>query len=82
MKLGPVTKYGKRIKIKNMMITLILMSLSFCQFIDDLKQFRTRISSAWPMILPFEVIIVPFHLTKSENRTEGSLTQFSYYYFE
>ena len=85
MKLGPVTKYGKRKmmsskKKKKKTITLILMSSSFSQFIDDLEQFRQRISGAWSVIL--KVIIVPFYLTKSENRTKGSLTQFSYYYFE
>ena len=55
------------------------MSSLFFQFIDDLQECRTRISGAWSMIFTFEIIIAPFYLTKSENRTKGSLTQFSYY---
>ena len=50
----------------------IMMSSLVLQFIDDLQQSITRSLDAWSMILTFEVIvlIVPFYLTKIEDRAK------------
>ena len=46
-----------------------MMLSPFFQFMVDLQQSRMRIVDAWSMILTFEVI-VPFYLTKSEDRAK------------
>ena len=46
-----------------------MMLSTFFQFIVDMLQSRMRIVDAWSMILTFEVI-VPFYLTKSEDRAK------------
>ena len=53
--------------IKSYQQTMILSP--FFQFMVDLQQSRMRIVDAWSMILTFEVI-VPFYLTKSEDRAK------------
>ena len=46
-----------------------MMLSPFFQFMVDLQQSKMRIVDAWSMILTFEVI-VPFYLTKSEDRAK------------
>ena len=53
-----------------------MTSLIFFQFLTDLEQSGSRIPSAWSVKLTFP-LIVTFYPTKTENKTEKSLKQFS-----
>ena len=86
MKLGPVTKRDKRKKTlsKNLTMTSyqqIATSLSFFQFMANSEKSRSRIPDAQSEKLTFS-LKVTFYLTKTENRTKKSLTQFSHHCFE
>ena len=48
----------------------IVTSLSFLQFMANLKQSGTRIPDAWSVKLTF-LLIITFYLTKTENRTKN-----------
>ena len=82
MKLGAVTKLDKRNRTTLKKLTMmsfgqIMTSSSFFRFVFDLEQSRTRIADAWSATLTFSLIIILFHLTKTENKTIKFLTQFS-----
>ena len=84
MKLGPVTKFGKRNTetSNNLMMTSgwkIVTLLSFVQFIANLEQFC--VPGAWSVKLTFSLTIT-FYLAKTKNRTKTSLTYLPYYWFE
>ena len=72
-------------KILNLCFTWhILRSYSFVvevAFKANLEKSRSQILNAWSAKLRFS-LIVSFYLTITENRTEWSLTQPSYYCFE
>ena len=80
MTLGPVTKLDKR--NKTTAITTMtscqktVTSLLFFQFTANLEQSRSRIPYAQSVKLTFS-LTVTFYLTKTENRTKISQTQFS-----
>ena len=80
MKVGPVTKLDKRNKTTSKMLMItscrkIAMSLPFFQFTANLEQSGSRIPDAQTVKLIFS-LIVTFYLTKTENRTKKSVTQF------
>ena len=86
MKLGPVTKIGKRNTetLKKMAMTScrqILTSLPFFRVEANLKKSGNRIPNAWSVKLTFS-LTTTFYLTKTEKRTKKSLTQHSYCGFE
>ena len=86
IRLGPVTKLDKWKRAKSINLTMsscrqILTSLSFFGSLASLKQSRSRIPDAWSVRLTF-LVTVTFYLTKAENRTKISPSQFSYYCFE
>ena len=86
MKLGPVTKFGKRNTetSNNLMMTSgwkIVTLLSFVQFIANLEQSVICIPGAWSVKLTFSLTIT-FYLAKTKNRTKTSLTYLPYYWFE
>ena len=86
MKLGPVTKIDNRNKAtsKNLTITscqLIVLSLSFFQFMVNLELSGSRVSDAYSVKLTFSSKVT-FYVTKTENRTKKSLIQLSHYCFE
>ena len=56
----------------------IVTSLSFFLFVANLEQSRSRIPDAWSVTLSFSKIVT-FYLTKTENKTEKSVTELSYY---
>ena len=55
--------------------------LSYCQFMVDLEQSRTRTPNTWSITFTFSLIVTS-HLKKIKHRTEKPLTQLSYYLFE
>ena len=59
----------------------IVASLPFFQFMANLEQSRSWIQDEWSVKLTF-FLIVTVYVTKTENRTEKSLTQLSYYCFQ
>ena len=86
MKLGPITKLDKRNKTtsKNLMMTScrkIVTSWSFFGFLANLEKSKGRIpdTESAKVMLSW---IVPFCLTKTENKTKKSLTHLSHYCFE
>ena len=86
MKLGPVTKLDKRNTAPSKNFDDGIMSTNcdvivFFRFMANLQPSGSRTSDSWSTKLTFSLTIT-FHLTKIENRTKKSLTQFSYYYFE
>ena len=87
MKLGPVTKNltrETRQRQKKLTVTScrqIVKSLAFSQFMANLQPSVSRMQDAWSITLTIPSIAT-FYLTKSENRTEKSLTQVSCYCFE
>ena len=86
MKLGPETKFHKRSKATSKKLVMtscprIVTSLSFFQFMANLDQSVSWILDARSEKLTLTLIIT-FYLTKTENRTEKSLTQLSQYCFE
>ena len=86
MKLGPVNNRYKKNKTtsKNFdgdVMSKIVTSFSFFQFMANLEQSGSRIPGAWSMELTFSLTIT-FYLAKTENRTKKSLTQLSHYCFE
>ena len=81
MKLGPLPKFYKRNKITSKtfdddVMSKIVTSLSFFQFMANLELSRSRIPDPESSKLMFS-LIVTCYLTKTENRTENSLTQLS-----
>ena len=79
MKLGPVTKIDKRKKIASTksdvdVMSEIVTSLSFFGFLVNLEQSRGRIPETGSAKVMFSGIVT-FCLTKTENRTNKSLTQ-------
>ena len=86
MKLGPVTKLDKRNKTTSKKLTMmpcreIVTSLSFFGFLANLEQSGGRIPDTESAEVMFSVTVT-FFLTKTENRTNKSLTQLSHYCFE
>ena len=86
MKLGPVTKFDKRNKITSKkfdddLMSKIVTSLLFFQFTGNMEQSISQIPDASSVKHIFS-LIVTFYLTKTQNRTKKSITQFSHYYFE
>ena len=86
MKLGPVTKFDKKIrrhqkKLMMMSCQQIVISLIFFQFMANLEQFGSQITEAWSLKLIFSLTLT-LYLKKSQNRTKKYLTQLSYYCFE
>ena len=84
MKVGTVTKLDKRNKTTTMTMTScqkIVTSLLFFGFMANLKQSGSRILDTYSVKLTFSLRKL-FYLTKTENRTKKSLTQFSHYCFE
>ena len=86
MKLGPVTKFGKRNteRSNNLMMTSgwkIVTSLSFAQFIANLEQSVICIPGARSVKLTF-LLTITFYLAKTKNRTKKSLAYLPYYWFE
>ena len=86
MMLGPVTKFDKSNKTTSKKFDDDIMSTScdvivIFQFLAILEQFVSRIPNALSVKLTFS-LIVPFYLTKPENRTKKSLTHLSHYCFE
>ena len=80
MKVGPVTKLDKRNKTSQKKLTMtscrrIMTLLPFFQFTANLEQSGSRIPDAQTVKLIFS-LIVTFYLTKTENRTKKSVTQF------
>ena len=79
MKHGPVTKLDKRNKATSKNFTLtscqkIVTSLSFIGFLSNLEQPIGRTSDTESAKVMFSVVVT-FFLTKTENRTEKSLTK-------
>ena len=62
-------------------MTEIVTSSSCFQFMANLEQSGNRIPDAQPVKLTFS-LTVTFYLTKTENRTQKSLTWLSQYCFE
>ena len=84
MKFDPTTKLETRPRRKILTMTLcqqILTFLSFFYLWPICSHLEKQISEVWSEKLIFSLIIT-FHLTKSENGTKKTLTQFSYYCFE
>ena len=86
MKLGPVTKLDKRNKAtsKNLRLTScqkIVTSFPSFEFLANLEQSGGRIPDTDSAKVMFSVTVT-FCLTKTENKTKKSLTQFSHYCFE
>ena len=86
MKLGPVTKLGKRNKATSKKYDVDVMSessdvLSIFGFLANLEQSGGRIPDTESAKVMFSVIGT-FFLTKTENKTKKSLTQLSHYCFE
>ena len=86
MKLGPITKFGKRNKTPSKKIDDDVMSetftsLSFFWFMANLEQSGSRIVDAYSIKLIFS-LKVNFYLIKTENRTKIFLIQLSHYGFE
>ena len=80
IRLGPVTKLDKRNRAKSINLTMsscrqILTSLSIFGSMASLEQSRSRIPDAWSVKLTF-LVTVTFYLTKAENRTKISPSQF------
>ena len=59
----------------------IVTSLSFFQFMTNLKQFGSQIPDTYPVKLIF-LLIVTFYLSKTESRIKKSIAQLSHYFFE
>ena len=86
MKLGAISKVGKRNKQRQKHLTMtscrkIVTSLPFFQFTANLEESRIWISDAYSVKLVF-LLTVTFYLTKTENRTKKSLAQLLHYCFE
>ena len=86
MKLGPVTKSGKRNRTTSKNLTMIscqkiVSLLSFFRFMANLERSGSRMRDVQSVKLIFS-LKVTFYLTKHENRTKKSLTQLSHYCFE
>ena len=86
MKLGPATKSDKRNtstsnKFEDDVRLAICDVNVIFQFMVNLEQSPSRILDTWSVKLTF-LLIVTMYLTKTENRTKKSQTQFSYYCFE
>ena len=85
MKLGSVTKLDKRNKTTSKLTLTscrkIVTSLLFFGFLANSEQSEGRIPDTESAKVMFSVIVT-FYLTKTENRTEKSLTQLSQYCFE
>ena len=85
IKPGSVTKLDRRNKIISKFFKMtscwkIITSFSFFQYTANLDQSGSRIPNAWSVKLTSS-LAVTFYLTKTENRTKKSRTQFSHYYF-
>ena len=85
MKLGSVTKLDKRNKTTSKLTLTscrkIVTSLLFFGFLANSEQSEGRIPDTESAKVMFSVIVT-FYLTKTENRTEKSLTQLSQYCIE
>ena len=82
MKLGPVTKLDKRNKTTTITsCQLIVLSLSFFQFMVNLEVSGSRVSDVYSVKLTFPSK-VNFYVTKTENTTKKSLIELSHYCFE
>ena len=86
MKLGPVTKLGKRNTGTSKNLTRMscqqnMTLFTFFQFMADLEQSGNQIPDAWSVKLIFS-LAVTLYLTKTANRTKKSVTQLSSYCFE
>ena len=82
MKRGPVNTFRKRKKTasKNLTVTSCqktVMSLSYFQFMANLKQFGNQIPDTYPVKCMVSSKVT-FYLTKTENRTKTSLTQLKF----
>ena len=81
MRVGPVTKTDKRNRARSKRSDDDVMSVNcdvivFILFMVNFQPSGSRISVAWSIKLRFS-LTVPIYLTKTENRTKKSLTQFS-----
>ena len=82
MKLGPVTKLGKRNKTMSKKFTvkscqqIVTLSFSFYGQFEDLRKPDSG------CVVCKTNILINSYLTKTENRTKNSLTHLSYYCFE
>ena len=76
MRVGPVTKTDKRNRARSKRSDDDVMSVNCHLFMVNFQPSGSRISVAWSIKLRFS-LTVPIYLTKTENRTKKSLTQFS-----
>ena len=79
MKPGPVTKHKKTKKTMSNKLRMtssrkVVTSFLVLQFMANLKQSRSRKPDALSVKVIFS-LTVTFYLTKTENRTQNSLTQ-------
>ena len=86
VKFGPVNKIDKRNKTASKKLAMtsyqkLVTSSSFFGFLANLEQSRGWIPDRESAEVMFPVTVT-FCLTKTENRTKKSLTQFSHYCFE
>ena len=86
MKLGAVTKFGKRNKTTSKKFAMtscpkIVTPLSSFRFVLDLEQSGSRILDEESAKRMFSLIVI-FYLTKTENIIKKSLTQLPHYCFE
>ena len=85
MKLGPETKLDKRntatSKTFDNDVMLGNCNVSVFLIYGQFGAIWKPIPEAWSVKLTFS-LIVPFYLTKTENKIKKSLTQLSYYCFE
>ena len=86
MKLGPITKLYKKKQENFKKMTMVshrqtVTSLSYFQFMTNLKQSGSRLLDAQSVKLTFS-LREAFYLTKTGNRTKNSVTHLSQYFFE
>ena len=86
MKLGTITKVGKRNKQRQKHLTMTscrktVTSLPFFKFTANLEESRIWILDTYSAKLIF-LLTVTFYLTKTKNRTKKSLAKLLYYCFE
>ena len=86
MKVREVIKLDKRNKTTSKNLTMtsyceIVTSLQLFQFTVNLEQSESRIPDVQSVKRMFS-LTTTFYLTKTENRTNKSLTQLSYYCFK
>ena len=81
MKLGPVTKLDKKNTTTSKILHGNIMAANHVKF--DLEETGGQVPDAWTVILTFSLIATfsTFYLKNTENRTNKSITQISYYCF-